>query len=260
MEQKFTIALLQLIPQQSEQENLTKGLDACEKARATGADLAIFPELWQVGYQQSLFTCANMIDRHSTFLRQFCAKAQELEMAIAITYLGNSEQQPTNNVALIDQTGSIILEYAKVYLCDFEGGTELGLRNGKDFYVTQLQYAHGTVCIGAMICFDREFPESARALARKGAEIIIVPNACKLVHSPELGDIRLQQIRTRAFENMVIMAVANYPAPTYDGNSCVCAANGTIITQADINEEIVLTTVDLTALRTWRKNEVWGPR
>lgn len=271
MVRKFTIALLQISPLQSEQENLAKGLRACEQARELGADLVVFPELWQVGYHQPLFTRANARDRNSPFMQQFCAKARELEMAIAITYLGKtdlsgkvqrakSEQKPTNNLALIDRTGSIVLEYSKVYVCDFKNGSDNGLRAGKDFHVTNLRYAQGTVCVGAMICFDREFPESARELARQGAEIIIVPNACNLVHDSELGDVRLQQIRSRAFENMAIVAVANYPEPTDDGNSCVCAANGAIIAQAGANEKILLAHIDLTALRTWRKKEVWGPR
>jgi len=263
MIQKFTIALLQISSLQSEQENLVKGLRVCEKAHALGADLAVFPELWQVGYQQSLFTHANALDRTSPFIQQFCAKARELEMAIAVTYLGKStgeDKQPTNSIMIIDRTGTIVLEYSKVFLCDFKGGSDRGLHAGKDFPVTNLHYAHGIACVGAMICFDREFPEAARALARQGAEIIIVPNACKLVRDPELGDVRLQQIRARAFENMAIMAVANYPAPTYDGNSCVCTANGAIVSQAGINEELLLAHVDLAALRTWRKKEVWGPR
>jgi len=182
-------------------------------------------------------------------------------MAIAITYLGSVENKLTNNVALVDRTGKILFEYTKVHTCSFSGGTELGFRAGTDFYVAPLQYAHGVVNVGAMICFDREFPESARALTRKGADIIIVPNACNLVHDDEIGDVRLQQIRARAFENMVIVAVANYPAPAYDGNSCVCAAHGALISQAGTAEEIRIVPVDLAALQTWRvhNSNVWGP-
>jgi len=58
-----------------------------------------------------------------------------------------------------------------------------------------------------MICYDREFPESARILMLKGAEIILTPNCCELEQS------RLGQFRTRAFENMVGVAMANYAAP-----------------------------------------------
>ncbi len=255
--QILNIALLQISPHESTQDNLIVGLSACERARQHGADLVLFPELWQVGYQKELFISEDAINRENDFVKSFCAKARELKMAIAVTYLGKTASKPTNTVVLIDRTGTIILEYAKVHLCDFLGGSDCALSAGKDFLVAQLQYAGGTVCVGAMICFDREFPESARVLAKQGAEIIIVPNACCLAHDVELGDVRLQQIRSRAFENMVVMAVTNYPAPRYDGNSCVCAANGSFVCKAGEREEIVLGQVDVTALREWRQKEVW---
>ena len=64
-----------------------------------------------------------------------------------------------------------------------------------------------------MICFDREFPESARILMLKGAEIILTPNAC------ELEANRIGQFRARAMENMVGVAMANYAAPQENGHS-----------------------------------------
>ena len=64
-----------------------------------------------------------------------------------------------------------------------------------------------------MICFDREFPESARILMLKGAELILTPNAC------ELEANRIGQFRTRAFENMLGMAMANYAIPQENGHS-----------------------------------------
>lgn len=66
-----------------------------------------------------------------------------------------------------------------------------------------------------MICYDREFPESARILMPKGAELILVPNACFLEHN------RISQLRARAFENTVAVAVANYAAPQENAPSCL---------------------------------------
>lgn len=70
------------------------------------------------------------------------------------------------------------LHYSKVHTCDFD--LEKVLSSGDDFYVTDLDIGKGTVKIGSMICFDREFPESARILMLKGAEIILAPNACPM--------------------------------------------------------------------------------
>ncbi len=71
-----------------------------------------------------------------------------------------------------------------------------------------------------MICFDREFPESARILMLKGAEIILVPNACPM----EIN--RLSQLRARAYENMLGIATANYPGGFPDCNGHSSAFDG----------------------------------
>lgn len=55
-----------------------------------------------------------------------------------------------------------------------------------------------------MICYDREFPESARVLMLKGAELILVPNACPI------DPARFHQLAARAYENMTGVAMANY--------------------------------------------------
>ena len=67
--------------------------------------------------------------------------------------------------------------------------------------------------MGAMICYDREFPESARVLMLKGAEVILIPNACNM------SGFRMNQLRVRAYENMVGIALTNYAAPQQDGHS-----------------------------------------
>ena len=112
-----------------------------------------------------------------------------------------------------------------------------------------------------MICFDREFPEAARLLALGGAELILVPNAC------ELEANRLGQVRARAFENMVAVAVANYAAPQENGHSTVVdpiafdaegRSRDTRVFEAGEAEDVCVVRLDLDALREWRRREVWG--
>ena len=78
---------------------------------------------------------------------------------------------------------------------------------GDGFRVADLDTRAGTVRVGLMICYDREFPESARVLMLGGAELILTPNACGLDAD------RLGQFRARAYENMVGVAMANYATP-----------------------------------------------
>jgi N-carbamoylputrescine amidase len=109
-----------------------------------------------------------------------------------------------------------------------------------------------------MICFDREFPESARMLMLKGAELILTPNAC------ELEANRLGQFRARAFENMVGVAMANYAAPHNNGHSVaydpvVYDARGnardTLIVEAGEDEGIYLAPFDIDRIRAYRTRE-----
>lgn len=118
--------------------------------------------------------------------------------------------------------------------------------------------------MGAMICFDREFPESARILMLKGAELILVPNACPM----EIN--RLSQLRARAYENMVAIATCNYPetVPDCNGGSSVFdgvaylpdldGSRDTCILQAGEQEGIYVAQLDVDQLRNYRNREVHG--
>ena len=263
---KLKLALLQLTPTGSLQGNLEKGLDACRKAKKMGADLALFPEMWSNGYaiydRPGSEWMAEAIPTDSDFICQFGKLAQELEMAIGITLLETYATGPRNTLILFDRLGHRILTFAKFHTCDFD--VESHLTRGEDFYVEELDTACGKVKVGAMICFDREFPESARILMLKGAEVILTPNACPM----EIN--RLSQLRARAYENMLCVATCNYPdtVPDRNGNSTVFdgvaylpgleGSRDTCILQADEKEGIYLAELDLKQLREYRRSEVHG--
>jgi N-carbamoylputrescine amidase len=121
--------------------------------------------------------------------------------------------------------------------------------------------AQGPVEIGAMICFDREFPESARILMLKGAEVILTPNACWLEWN------RLMQFRIRAYENMVGLAMANYAAPQENGHSCAFDpivfdergnTRDSLIIEAGAAEGVYLAEFDIERMRKYRIAEAMG--
>lgn len=260
------IALLQIAPCHTLQDNLEKGIRYCRKAKERGADIALFPEMWSNGYniynRPADEWKAEAIPIESHFIRTFGKLAGELNMAIGITFLEKYEKAPRNTLILFDRFGKRKLVYAKVHTCDFS--VEQNLSPGDDFYVTALDTACGTVQIGAMICYDREFPESARILMLKGAELILVPNACPM----EVN--RLSQLRARAYENMLAVATCNYPetVPDCNGGSSVFdglaylseseSSRDTCILQADGREGVYIAELDLEQLRNYRKREVHG--
>lgn len=263
---KLRIALLQLMPTGSLEGNRIHGLAYCRHAKSLGADLALFPEMWSHGYQlpqgpDAIKEEALALD--SPFVQSFAQAARELSMAVGLTFLEQYEPSPRNSFCLFDRYGRMVLHYAKVHLCYFDED-EKHLTAGDDFYVCDLDTQRGQVKIGAMICYDREFPESARILMLKGAEIILVPNACPM-------DInRISQLRARAFENMLGIATTNYPAGWPDCNGHSNAFDGmaylpgldqsrdTLIMEADDSQGPFWADFPLEDMRAYRKCEVHG--
>ena len=260
---KIKIAMLQLLPEASIEQNLKKGLDACIEAKKLGADIALFPEMWSTGYKISLDQKeleSQSINKNSNFILSFKKLAQELNLAIGITFLETNNPKPLNSVIFFDKKGNEVLHYSKVHTCDFD--VEKVLSSGDDFYVADLDLGFTKVKIGTMICFDREFPESARVLMLKGAEIILAPNACPM----EIN--RLSALRTRAYENMLAVCTCNYPAGQPDCNGHSTLFDGVAwlreedgvrdmcVFEAPETEGIYLAEVDLDLLRNYRENEI----
>ena len=260
------IAILQIAPCKNLKENLEKGMAYCKKAKEKGADIALFPEMWSNGYDiynrpvDEWKKDAVSID--SDFINAFGMLAKQLDMAIGITLLEKYKNAPRNSLALFDRYGELKFVYAKVHTCDFD--VERNLTAGEDFYVTTLDTSCGKVKTGAMICYDREFPESARILMLKGAELILVPNACPM----EIN--RLSQLRARAFENMLAIATCNYPKTVPDCNGYSSVFDGvvylpnesgsrdTCIFQAGEEEGIYIAELNLKQLQEYRACEVFG--
>lgn len=252
--------------------NTEKGLDIIREAKKRGADIVLFPECWITGYEfpkvdealtieeimkTSQFRKWNdsAIDENGQYVQAFCSIAKELNIGIVITGYTTGINRPQNSAFVISKNGEILMKYSKVHTCDF--ADERMLECGNEFKVCDF---HG-VKIGIMICYDREYPESARILMLKGAELILVPNDCGAMRP------RVQTLSTRAYENMVGVVMANPPG---DNAGCSCAyspitwdKNGVpvdnIIVMADAETKgIFMAEYDLDKLREYRSHEMMG--
>lgn len=259
------IAFLQIAPTGSTDGNMEKGQIYCRKAKESGADIALFPEMWSSGYQipENLGQLRSLaVPKDGEFVQCYRELARELDMAIGITFLEAFEPFPRNTITLFDRHGKEMYTYAKVHTCDF--GDECRLTAGEDFYVADLDTKKGMVRVGSMICYDREFPESARILMLKGAEILLVSNACPM----EIN--RISQLRGRAYENMVGIATVNYPDAQPDCNGHSTAFDGiayrpqdegsrdTLFMEADESEGIFMADFPIDEIREYRSREVHG--
>jgi len=269
----FNIALLQLTPTDSVEGNMLKGIEYCKKAKLMGADIAVFPEMWNNGYemlfegylkdqteipQDRIDKWNNKaIDNDDDFVNQYIIIAKKLQMAIALTYLEKTNEKPKNTVIIIDRNGKIALKYSKVHTVDNK--MEAYIQPGNEFQTCELDYGRGKVKLGTMICYDRTFPESARILMLQGSEIIIVPNACYM------SNIRLEQLKVRAYENMVGIVTVNYA--NHKGKSSAYSPIVRNINNHELNseclllddqEDIEIVKFNLSEIREYREREALG--
>lgn len=267
------IALVQkrAIPNDKDR-NLSLAVRYIKEASCLGADIVLFPEMWSNGYappfdgafdnptdptfekeRNEWLKSAVLIN--SDYVTAVKDAASTYKIGVCATFLSKTKDKFQNTAIIIDRRGNILLNYAKVHTCDFS--LEKLLQHGNEFKVCDFE----GIQIGVMICYDREFPESARVLMLKGAEIILIPNAC------DMNSLRINQLSTRAFENMVGVAMANYPGKGW-GGSCafspvVFDENGncldnTIVKADDMSEDILIAEFDMNRIRAYRKRETWG--
>jgi predicted amidohydrolase len=129
-----------------------------------------------------------------------------------------------NTAVLIDRQGRMAGRYRKVYIPreEYEGG----ITPGSDYPVFHTDF--GT--IGLMICWDSQYPDPARALALRGAEMILMPIA---------GGVETLS-KARAIENHVFLAASGYDHPTF-----ILDPNGEVLSRAAERATIATATVNL---------------
>ena len=235
-------------------ENIVSVISNMECAAKNNADILLLPECFITGYELPVENKDALAD-DSELISALCSAAQRLHIGVVATALTKGRTKPRNSALVIDKDGKILMKYDKVHTCDF--ADEKCLESGDKFEVCNF---HG-VRIGVMICYDREYPESARILMLKGAEIILVPNDCGTMKP------RIQALSTRAYENMVGIAMAN-PNGENRGNSCALSPicwdrdgiymDNTIFMADETTEGLYYASFDMEQLRDYREREMMG--
>ena len=212
-------------------------------ARATtqaGVDLVVFPELANSGYVTS---------RDREFMRRYYGAAEPIpgpttrvlgeaarQHGVHVV-VGLLEAHPTvagtmsNSAVLIASDGNVAGVYRKAHLPGEEkhyfcAGTQLPV----------FDTALGR--LGLLVCADNSFPEAARVLALRGAEILVVPYNVRRMPNLELY---VAMTATRAYENQVFVVACNRVGQEGDaifqGRSAIAAPSGEILARAQAEEE-----------------------
>ena len=208
---------------------------AARNASAAGAQLLVTPELFAVGYAPRRLREAFDPGRLPALREVLAGIARRNTIALvyslpAVTPAGGWHISAT----LVDEAGEELLSYDKVHLCgpdERAAFTPAAAAPGVvDFH------GHKTALV---ICYDIEFPESARAAALRGADLLLVPTAL----AGGLDAVPQVLIRARALENHLTVAYANHSGTEdgcgFLGGSVIAAPDGGLLAAAGTGAELL---------------------
>ncbi len=245
-----TIALAQLRASVHKEENLKTAIDCVGEAKSKRASLVAFPE-FLMAYSpesQSAQALSEMAEGiHGPFVSALRQAARSNKVAIVATIYekSNVPNRVYDTACLIDAQGQLASIYRKLHLYDALGFKESAKLLSGDDLSPPIQTPVGIA--GLMICYDLRFPEIARILAAKGAEVLLSPSAWVQ------GEMKLEHwqtmIRARAIENGCYAVAPNQVGNIYIGHSMVVDPFGRIILEMEEKEGLEVVELDSTRVR-----------
>lgn len=199
------------------------------------ADLVVIPEFFNIPYvfqwrDYTHIDRAEPADGPSITLMRKLAKRFGIGI-VATIFEEESAGLYYDTAFMIERDGSIVTKYRKVHPAAVNSLEKIYFRYGSYFPVVKLCGLR----VGAIICYDTLFPESARCVAVNGAELIVVPFA-----APPMAVWRSMMI-TRAFENGVWFAPTNKVGLegewTFGGCSMIVDPLGNVVAECDDSQE-----------------------
>jgi N-carbamoylputrescine amidase len=198
------------------------------------------------------------------FVQRFQSLARELGVVLPLSLFERTGNAFFNSLVIIDSDGSLLGLYRKSHIPDGPGYQEkFYFRPGDTgFPVWDVCIPHlpQRIRIGAAICWDQWFPEAARIMALKGAELIFYPTAIGSEPHDPTCDSRLHWQRAmlgHAAANLTPVIASNRIGKewtnTFYGHSFICDGTGAVVRQASTNsEEVLVHSFDLDACRRMR--------
>ena len=247
---RLTVTVVQKASSLDPAENRAALEVVAEAAGRPRADLVVLPEVFMRDFGKPGSDIAEFAeDLDGPFVRRLADLAAEHGTTVVAGMFERSPdpQRPYNTLVVVDRTG-LRASYRKIHLYDSFGYKESDrlLAGDPEPVVVDV----GGLRVGLMTCYDLRFPELARALVDRGAELLVVPAAW--VAGPGKVEHWRTLLRARAIENTVYVAAAAQPAPRYSGHSMVVSPRGVVVAEAGDDELMVSATVEREELDTVR--------
>jgi len=241
MAARILVGLAQLQCLEGEKEhNLLMAEEAIAEAARRDAGLVVLPELQTTGFlaKPALRDLAETLDGPS--VARLARAAAEHKIALATSFLELGEAGVVHNTAVfIDHEGHLRSSYRKCHLFDAERPL-YAAGEALDCIVV-----YRGISFGLLICYDIEFPETARQLALLGAECIVVPTA----NMAPYGHRHRVFVTARALENHVYVVYCNRCGTSrefeFPGESVLVDPLGHLVCEADSTEAVIYGEVDV---------------
>jgi predicted amidohydrolase len=220
--------------------NLRKAKSLIDAAVERGAQLIVLPELFNTGYrvEEKDVELAESIPGTTTEWMKQLAQECNVYITGAILETGESNGLVYDTAVLVGPEG-VMGRYRKTHLWDTENTR---FAKGDEFPVFETPWGK----IGLQICYEVGFPEGARIMTLKGANIIVYPSA--------FGSARLYAwdlaTRARALENGAYVIAANRTGTekevtTFGGHSRIIGPCGNVLEEAKQDDDVIVAEIDL---------------
>lgn len=276
MRRTIKVGLIQQSCTGNTAENMDKLKHSIEDVASKGAELVVLQELHNTLYfcqteNTSLFDLAETIPGPSTEFYSGIASANGIVLVTSL-FEKRAPGLYHNTAVVFDKDGSIAGKYRKMHIPDDPAYYEKFYFTPGDLGFEPIQTSIGK--LGVQVCWDQWYPEGARLMTLKGAEILIYPTAIgwESTDTPEEKARQLEawiiSQRGHAVANglpvIAVNRVGHEPDPSkqtngirFWGNSFVAGPQGEILAQADnMKEENIVTEVDITRSEEVRR---WWP-
>lgn len=270
---EVTVAATQMACSWDREANVARATDLIRRAAGQGAQVILIQELFEAPY-----FCIEQRHQHlelaterenNVLLQHFQAVAKELSVVLPISWFEKAGNSFFNSLCMIDADGSILGYYRKSHIPNAIGYQEKQYFTPGDtgFQVWDTRYGR----VGSAICWDQWFPEAARSMVLRGAELLFYPTA--IGTEPGEPDLDSREHWTRVMQghaaaNIVPVIASNRIGEevatsddslrmTFYGSSFITDFTGALVQQADDHTESVLVqTFDLDQIAAYRTT--WG--
>jgi N-carbamoylputrescine amidase len=238
------IALVQQHAFLEYEENLKRGVNAFREAAGAGADLIAFAELAFLRFLPQFPSTPAALAKAETIpgptTEIFSALSRELGVVAVLNLLEKDGEKTYDSSPVIDADGQILGVTRMIHIMEGPGFHERGYYTPGN--LTHLVYKSRVGWVGVAICYDRHYPEFMRALALKGAEVVIVPQAGAIGEWTE--GIFEAELQVAAFQNGYYAALVNRVGREevhhFAGESYVVDPEGKVIARAPKGQDFIL--------------------